>query len=158
MKPRLQFALLCVAYIGCAQAEIYKYVDADGHVTYSSTPRNGAKKLNLEPLPVMAPPARARNKASPADFPKVDGNMQKSRDSMRRKILGAEMTAEEKLLAEARQSLKNSEASPGMYRSKDGNVQRDAAKYEETIKTQRNEVMLHEKNIDALKSELANLK
>ena len=79
-----------------AQAEIYKAVDADGHVTYSSTPIKGGKKIILEPLPTMVPPARARSSASPEDFPRVDGATQKGRDDTRRKILQDELSTEER--------------------------------------------------------------
>lgn len=149
--------LLCAGHIGWAQAEIYKYIDADGHVTYSSTPMRGSKKLNLEPLTTSSSPASARNNASPSDFPRVDSQTQKSRDSTRRKILGDELAIEEKLLTEASQNLKDGEENPEVYRGKDGKTYR-TTKYVEKISDLRKEVTLHEKNIDALKSELANLK
>jgi hypothetical protein len=164
MKPRYLFVLLCAGYIGCAQAEIYKYVDADGHVTYSSTPMKGAKKLNLEALPSLPSPspsttrARSSETNTPADFPRVDSNTQKNRDDTRRKILGDELAAEEKLLAEARQNLIDGEGNPETYRGKDGKIYRNVARYDEKIKNLQDEVKLHEKNIDALKTEIANLK
>lgn len=141
-----------------AQAEIYKAVDADGHVTYSSTPIKGGKKIILEPLPTMVPPARAPSAASPENFPKVDGETQKGRDDMRRKILQDELSTEEKLLEEARQNLKEGEENPEVYRGKDGKTYRNVAKYEEKIKTLKDQVELHSKNIEALKTELSKLK
>ena len=150
MKPRCLFVLLCMAHTGWAQAEIYKQIDADGHVTYSSTPMKGSKKLDLEspntsPSPATPPPVRARNSdASPSDFPRVDSHTQKSRDGTRRKILEDELAAEEKLLAEARQNLKD-----GM-----GTLET----HPKQIKPLQEQVSLHEKNVEALKSELANLK
>ena len=145
MKPRYLFILLCAGNIGWAQAEIYKHIDADGHVTYSSAPMKGSKKLDLEPMNISSPPARARNsEASPPDFPRVDSNTQKSRDGTRRNILEDELAAEEKLLADARRNLKEN----------DENAEVPAGK----IKTLQEQVSLHKKNVDALKSELANLK
>ena len=145
MKPRYLFILLCAGNIGWAQAEIYKHIDADGHVTYSSAPMKGSKKLDLEPMNISSPPARARNsEASPSDFPRVDSNTQKSRDGTRRNILEDELAAEEKLLADARRNL----------RENDENAEVPAGK----IKTLEEQVSLHKKNVDALKSELANLK
>lgn len=138
-----------------AQAEIYKAVDADGHVTYSSTPIKGGKKIILEPLPTMVPPARV---SSPEDFPKVDGATQRSRDDARRKILQDELNAEERLLEEARQNLKEGEANPEVYRGQDGKTYRNVAKYEEKIKTLQEQVDLHSKNVEALKIELSKLK
>lgn len=148
MKCRLLFTLLCAGWAGFAQAEIYKYVDADGHVTYSSMPRKGAKKLNLDPRPApSAPSARGavRNEAGPADFPKVDGSTQRSRDDTRRKILENEMATEEKLLQEARRNLKDEQA-------------RSADRADEKTRALREELTLHEKNIDALKTELGSIK
>src|SRR4030065_2655578 len=69
MKLGYLLAMLCICPL-LAQAEIYKAVDADGHVTYSSTPIKGGKKIILEPLPTMVPPARSRSAASPEGFPR----------------------------------------------------------------------------------------
>lgn len=152
MKPTCLFAIL-FAFPGLAHADIYKYTDEDGHVTYSSTPIKGAKKLKLDPLPTMAPPAKP---SSPADFPKVDSAKQKERDDMRRKILQDELEAEEKLLADAQYSVEN--ASPEVFRGKDGKTYRNVAKYEAKMKELNEQVELHRKNIEALKTELSRLK
>lgn len=152
MKPHYLFAMVC-AWPLLAQADIYKSVDADGHVTYSSTPIKGGKKIILEPLPTMVPPGKP---ASPADFPKVDAAKQKERDEARRKILQDEMKAEEKLLEESRQNL--TDASPEVFRGPDGKTYRNVAKYEEKTKLLAEQVELHQKNIEALKTELSKLK
>jgi len=136
-----------------AQAIIYKAVDTSGHVTYSSAPIKGGKKIILEPLPTMAPPGKA---TIPADFPKVDVAKQKERDEMRRKILQDELNSEEKLLEESQKSL--SEASPEVFRGTDGKTYRNVAKYEEKFKQLTEQVELHRKNIEALKTELTKLK
>jgi len=154
MKSRYLFVLLCLGCTGWARGEIYKSVDAEGHVTYSSTPSRGAKKLWLEPLPSPSQPlkdsssqsVRAHNKASPSDFPRVDSGTQKNRDSTRRKILSDELAAEEKLLAEARTNLKQGEAV------------RNETTSEGKLHALHEEVTLHEKNIVALKTELSNVK
>jgi len=138
-----------------AHAEIYKSIDADGHVTYSSTPLKGGKKIILEPLPTMMPPART---ASPEGFPKVDGTTQRNRDEARRKILQDELSMEEKLLEEARQKLKEGEENPEVFMGKDGKAYRNVAKYEEKIKALKDEVDLHIENVEALKIELSKFK
>jgi len=149
MKPRHLFMLLCMGCAGWTQAEIYKSVDDEGRVTYSSTPSKGAKKLGLEP----ASPShssreytqhspRARNNTSPSDFPKVDSNTQKSRDITRRKILADELDTEEKLLAEARMNLKQGESS----------------RIEGKLHALQEDVTLHEKNVTALKTELSHIR
>lgn len=147
---RYLLVLLCVCPM-FAQADIYKAVDADGHVTYSSTPIKGGKKLNLEPLPSMVP-----YKSRPGNFPKVNSETQKSRDEIRRKILRDELANEEKLLEEAKKNL--DEASPEVYSGANGKTYRNVAKYEEKIKPLQAEVNLHQKNIEALNSELSRLK
>ena len=79
MKLRHFFVLCCSAAFACtAQADIYKRVDEDGHVTYSSKPIKGGKKIHLEPLPTMAPP-------KPENFPRVNPETQVKRDDTRRK-------------------------------------------------------------------------
>jgi hypothetical protein len=146
MKSRCLLVLLYMCCTGWAQAEIYKSVDAEGHVTYSSTPSKGAKKLGLEPLLAPSHSERVRNNASPSNFPKVDSSTQKNRDSTRRKILADELATEEKLLAEARANQKQSEAS------------RNDAKSEGKLHSLQEEVTLHEKNVSALKTELSNVR
>lgn len=141
-----------------AHAEIYKYIDADGHVTYSSTPIKGGKKIVLEPLPTMVPPAHVPAASSPGGFPKVDGATQKSRDDTRRKILQDELSVEEKLLEEARLNLKQGEENPEVFVGKDGKTYRNMAKYDEKISMLKDQVDLHSKNIEALKIELSKLK
>jgi hypothetical protein len=152
MKPYL-FVLLCACPM-LAQADIYKAVDADGHVTYSSTPIEGGKKIILEPLPTMMPANKSR---SPGNFPKVDGATQKGRDDARFTILQNELTNEEKLLEEAKNNLKEAEENPEVFK-KDGKTFRNVAKYDEKIKPLQAEVELHQKNIDALKTELSKVK
>jgi hypothetical protein len=132
MKSKWIFLLSALAAVS-AQAEIYKLVDSNGHVTYSSSPMKGAKKLDLGPLPTIpaVKPASGRG-ASPDNFPRVDGSTQRGRDYTRRRILLDELVAEEKLLAESRQQRKSAA---------------DDA-----------DIALHERNVDALKTELANLR
>lgn len=159
MKLRYLLAVLCVSPM-VAQAEIYKAIDADGHVTYSSSPIKGGKKIILEPLPTMLPPGgrSSRSETSPQDFPRVSGETQKGRDDTRRKILEDELATEQKLQAEARQKLQVVEDTPEVYRGKDGKTYRAVARYEENVKAAQEEVSLHEKNIEALKTELSKLK
>lgn len=146
---RYLFAVLCFSP-WLAQADIYKAVDAEGHVTYSSSPIKGGKKLNLEPLPTMKPAAPAS-----AGFPKVNEETQRARDETRRKILQDELDTEEKLLEEARQNLDN--ASPEVFVGQEGKTFRNVARFEEKIKPLQEQVDLHTRNIAALKTELSKL-
>lgn len=159
MKPRYLFVLLCATHTGWAQAEIYKHTDSEGHVTYSSTPTRGAKKLDLAPpLTASSPSLRTRAEAGPTDFPKVDNATQKNRDGARHKILLDELAAEEKLLAEARKGLKDAEENPEALPGKDGKARHDTVKHDEKIKVLQEQVTLHEKNVGALKVELSSRK
>ncbi|MBZ0104131.1 MAG: DUF4124 domain-containing protein [Sulfuricella denitrificans] len=126
----LQGAAVAFAFLAStnAQSEIYKHVDPQGRVTYSNVPMKGAIRLNLDPLTTVPAPRRSVSTPSPAGFPRIDNDTQKKRDDTRRKILEEELSAEEQLLAEAAKG------------------------------KSRDEIELHEKNIAALKKELANLK
>jgi hypothetical protein len=158
MKQHYLLVFLCAGYINWAQAEIYKKVDADGHVTYSSTPTKGSKKLDLGPLTITPSPARARNNATPSDFLKVDSDTQKNRDNLRHKILEDELSTEQKLVEEARQNLISGKENSAILKEKEGMSYRNEAKYEENIKDLQWQVTLHEKNVEALKTELLKLK
>ena len=127
---RFVIAILGMAALA-SHAEIYKSVDADGHVTYSNIPTKGAKRLNVEPLTTLPRPAQ--------DF-KVDDRTQKRRDETRYRILKEELDAEQGRLE---QSKKASAAGGGD---------------EATAQRYRSDVILHEKNIEALKKEISNLK
>ena len=126
MKLRHLFALSCsAAFAISAHAEIYKQVDEAGHVTYSSTPIKGGKKLHLEPLPTMQPP----NTRNTEGFPRVNSETQTRRDDTRRKILEDELSTEKKALEEARLKLKEGQDNPEVYKTASGQTFRNVAKY-----------------------------
>ncbi len=91
----------------------------------------------------------ARSAPSPSSFPKVDATTQKGRDDVRRKVLNEELVAEQKLLEEARAAYSNGAPPPTV---EEQNVPQ---KYAERVTRLRQTVSLHEKNIEALKKELA---
>jgi Domain of unknown function (DUF4124) len=154
MKLRYLFVLCCSTLLAInAHADIYKRVDEDGRVTYSSTPIKGGKKLHLEPLPTMEPLPKTRN----SEF-RVDSATQNRRDDKRRKILEDELATEQQALDQARANLKEGQDSPEVYRNASGQTFRNVAKYDEKVKALQDEVDLHEKNVEALKTELSNLK
>lgn len=121
------FILLMCGVMSWAQADIYKRVDGNS-VTYSSEPLKGGQKIILGPLPAMhAPAATHPTSTTPNDFPRVDANTQRNRDQTRLQILKDELTTEERALSDAR-------------------------KIEAT-----DQVRLHTKNVDALKTEISKL-
>lgn len=133
---------LCLT-LPLARADIYKYVDAQGRVTYSNTPIPGGKKVELEPLNTITLP-----KPQPLPGTGQEGNS-------RVQQLKAELAAEEKRLAEAQQALKEGEEKPEVYRGPGGKTFRNVAKYDEKIRVLKEQVALHEKNVEVLKRELA---
>lgn len=135
-----------------ASAEIYKHVDKEGRITYSNTPMNGAKKLYLDLSPSQPKP----KVATPDGFPKVARKVQKQRDLKRHEILGEELAAEEKLLSDARQVLKQGESNPEILKIRSTQSRHNVVNYEEQMKKLREQVLLHENNIVALKRELVN--
>jgi len=158
----LPLSILCsaLACSGIAHAEIYKHVDKDGRVTYSSEPVKGARKLQLEPLnTVPAPKARSKSgEESSTGFPRVDKATQNQRDDRRRNILEDELASEHQALAAAREKLKVAQDTPEVYRTQSGQIFRNVAQYEENVRLAQEAVQAHEDNIKALQTELANLK
>ena len=132
-----------------AYAEIYKQVDENGRVTYSNQPMKGAKKVDLPEISTV--PGQKSQTASPATFPKVDGKTQKDRDDVRKRILEDELKAEEKSLAEAQAALTEGEA------TRNGN-ERNYQKYLDRVQGLRETVSQHQKNVDAIRRELAVLR
>lgn len=160
MKRRLSGILLLAAVIGYAHAQndVYLCVDKNGVKEYKNTgATKGCKKVDLPPLTIAAPVKRAapapaaKPGAAPADFPKVDGATQKTRDNDRRQILLDEMNREEQRLADLRKEYNNGEP------ERQGN-ERNYAKYQERVASLKESMERSEKNIEALKRELGTLK
>jgi hypothetical protein len=95
---------------------------------------------------------RSSKAPTPAGFPKVDADTQKGRDDVRRKVLSDELAAEEKLLAETR--VLYADGAPAPLPEE----RMDAEKYRVRIARLRQTVSVHEKNIEALRKELAAIK
>jgi hypothetical protein len=145
-------------FAASGQATLCKYVDERGQVTYSDAPVKGATKASCfesPPVPPPPPPQRATAPgATPAPsggLPNVDPATQKKRDESRRKILESELATEEQALAGARKALADGEA----VRYGD---ERNYQRYLDRIQGLKERVAQHERNVAALKQELANLK
>jgi hypothetical protein len=89
---------------------------------------------------------------TPAGFPRVDPETQKGRDGVRRKVLADELATEEKLLAETRVAYADGAPAPLPEE------RADAEKYRTRISRLRQSMTVHERNIEALKKELATVK
>jgi hypothetical protein len=170
MRQTLFRSLACVVLTlsaSFAQAQLCKYVDEHGNVTYSDAAVKGAKKSScFDPPPVPPPPppqpARATGSATvppggaalPAPkggLPNVDPTTQRKRDDSRRKILEEELVVEERALGDARKALNEGEA----VRLGD---ERNYQRYLDRIQGLKDRVAQHERNVTALKQELSNLR
>lgn len=152
--------VLCLAVTASvAKADIYKYVDENGRITYSNVPIKGANKLDLGVYNSIPAPRhkgggtsssaapRASVNPGPADFPSVDIGTQRKRDSTRRGILDNELAGEEKLLADAHRAYDDGQAA---------RAGEDAAQRQARLGKLREAVSNHEANIQAIKKELRN--
>jgi hypothetical protein len=130
-----------------------------GTALYKCTQRSGFQAFFDVPEAAGDAPPAARSSPStttrsatvptPSTFPKVDAGTQKSRDDLRRRVLVDELASEEKLLAEAKTALGDG-APPPLPEER-----ASAQKYADRIARLRQAVQLHERNVDALKRELA---
>jgi hypothetical protein len=155
---RCAFALAwCFAAIFAAgahaQQPVCKYIDGAGNIVFSNLPpEKGYRKISCMGAEEAAPPRKGassgKSTPTPAGFPKVDAETQRTRDDMRRKVLTDELSAEEKALAEARKDYNSGAPTPLPEE------QSNAAKYQERIARLRQSVQLHERNVEALKKEL----
>lgn len=165
-----------------ARADIYKCIDATGHITYSNVATKGCTKMNLAPvstIPSAAPAVPAARTSTPASFPRVDAGAQKARDEERRRILEQELAAEQKSLDEAKRALAEQEATilpeerlaPQQRCTPvalpDGKTGQSCApvggginnaKVLERRQPYQDKAALHERNVEAIRKELQNLR
>jgi hypothetical protein len=139
----------CVNKPVVVEGSTYKCYTQSGAYSYfnvpDAEPRSSEPVARRVPQPAGSAPAAA---APQTTLPRVDAATQRSREDMRRKVLGDELAAEEKLLADARAAFGN--GAPAPLAEEKG----DADKYRARIARLRQAVELHERNIEALKREL----
>lgn len=149
-------ALLVAAPARAQVTEIWKCKNANGHWTYTND-RNEAERqkceivtrqVNVAPAQ-KAPPPQTRN-ARPGDFPKESPADRASARERQREILEKELATEQAGLAKAKQTLAEQE----QIRNGD---ERNYARVLERLQPYKDSIETHEKNIEALKRELANL-
>ncbi|WP_323000878.1 DUF4124 domain-containing protein [Denitromonas sp.] len=160
----MKFALaLASALISpLALADVYKCVETDPvtgqkRVTYTNArDAKGCERLSRD-LPVSSVPGSVPSSKAPAatpapgGFPKVSPDDQRARDGERRKLLETELASEEAALEAARKAL--DEADAVRY----GN-ERNYQKKLDRLQPFQDAVAQHERNIEALKKELSNLR
>lgn len=158
---------LALAIGGAARAQgvIYKCTPPNGSTEYTDVYRGSyCKAMDLPGLAIPAPPKRqgaparagaaatpTAPVATPGDFPRVDGAEQRARDADRRAILEDELKNETQKLAELRKEFNGGEP------ERRGD-ERNYAKYQERVAALRDSISRSEKNVDALKREIANIR
>lgn len=155
MRTYLLTGLLALAP-ALAHADIFKCADKDGHITYSNVQSKGCSRLNLDPISTVPANKAAPKTPTPSTFPKVEENAQKARDNDRRKILEQELAAEKKSLEDAKKRLTEAEIALPEERIQHGGI--NQAKVQERTQPLRDQVQLHERNIEALQKEMSNLR
>ncbi|HYD82366.1 MAG TPA: DUF4124 domain-containing protein [Paucimonas sp.] len=160
MKRQLFMTILVFVAAGTASAqnEVYLCVGENGQREYKNTGvTKGCKKVDLPGITTIPAPARkpaavqTASVRSPSDFPKVDNGTQKARDNDRRQILMDEMKAEEQRLASLKKEYNNGEP------ERRGD-ERNFSKYQERVAAMKEDLDRTEKNIEALRREIGNLK
>ncbi|MEO7031018.1 MAG: DUF4124 domain-containing protein [Herbaspirillum sp.] len=144
-----------------AQGEVYLCVDGNGVKEYKNVgPTARCKKMDLPPLTIASPTKHASpiqtasartSSATPSDFPRVDSAIQQTRDNDRKQILLDELKREENKLTDLQKGYNNGEPVRGTD-------ERDSAKYQGRVNAMKDDVGRSEKNVQALKRELGNLK
>ena len=133
--------------------EIFKCRNESGQVTYTNDRRQAEKqKCELVTSQVnVAPPYRPGPSRSASSFPRETPTMSAAAKERQRQILERELKSEEQALAAAKQALAEQES----VRSGD---ERNYARVQERLQPFVDTVQNHEKNVQALQRELANLK
>lgn len=155
----LLVALLCSPLV---RADIFKCVDEAGHVTYTNNKPSGkgcntlARDQAVSSVPgsgrsVTVPAPSNGASSGGAGFPRVDSGTQKARDTDRRRILEEELAAEQRSLEGAQKQFAEQEA----VRYGD---ERNYQKVLDRLQPFKDKVQLHERNIEALKREIGNLR
>ncbi len=172
MHKQFTFIILTLSLLGLpflTYAAIYKHVDTNDRVTYSNVKIKGGKKLMIEPADTSfgtntgrdAESSPASKKATPSNFPKVNKNTQKQRDNSRKQILLSELASEKVALTNAKKAYAEGKAKPEVYRKRnaDGssNTFKNVPKFEAKIKKLQETVDSHQRNLDFLQKEIANI-
>lgn len=156
------FCALISAQSSAQSSEIFVCVGEDGQKVFQNTGNvKSCKRLDVQPiltLPAARVPAAKGNvqpaveqraSASPASFPRVDGDTQRSRDGDRRRILEDELKGEEERLAKLKVDYNNGEPERrgdernfALYRERTQRIQDDIARTENNVRALLRELSL----------------
>ena len=148
------------ALAGAQATEIYKCVDTTGRPLYTSDKRDTAgKKCALVSREVNVVPGQKPNTGKPTAsasrelgrFPRETPAQAATAKDRQREILQKELESEQTALAKAKQELSQ------QAEVRTGNEQ-NYARVEERLRPFKDNIETHEKNIEALRRELSNLR
>jgi chromosome segregation ATPase len=151
------------AIAGAQATEIYKCVDGTGRPLYTSDKRDISdkkyKKCALVSREINVVPGQKPNTGKPTAgasrelgrFPRETPAQAATAKGRQREILQKELTSEQTALTKAKQELSEQE------QVRTGNEQ-NYARVEERLRPFKDNIETHEKNIDALRRELSNLR
>jgi SpoVK/Ycf46/Vps4 family AAA+-type ATPase len=148
------------ALAGAQATEIYKCVDGTGRPLYTSDKRDIAgKKCALVSREVNVVPGQKPNTGKPTAgasrelgrFPRETPAQAATAKGRQREILQKELESEQSALAKAKQELSQ------QAEVRTGNEQ-NYARVEERLRPFKDNIETHEKNIEALRRELSNLR
>ncbi len=148
--PLLTAFLLLSMTAGSSMAStLYRCTDDSGVVLYTNqkTSKKGCTVLSHQASPAASggSTAGSRPKAAsnptPSDFPRVSNNEQRTRDGDRKAILDKELASEQQNMDKAKKALTDAGNQPA-----------------DKLQPLRDTLALHERNVEALKKELANLR
>ena len=159
-RSELLTSLTIALFCNSALADtLYKCQNADGRTTYTNQKTGKSCEIISQDKPVstFSNPQQKAKQPTPGDFPRVAGEQQKARDSDRRAILEQELASEQKNLDAAKKTLAEQEnLILPEERVAGGGIQQ--GKREERIKSHRDKVQLHERNLESIRREIGNLK
>lgn len=130
--------------------DLYK-CQTNGAMSYFSGPPSGNASSTTTRKPAAASSSSAPRAATPASFPRVDSNMQRERDDVRKRVLTEELATEVRMMVESEVAMKV--GSPPMP-----DESLTSPKYLDRQSRLRNTIDNHNRNIQALNKELERLK
>ncbi|MGZ8992997.1 MAG: DUF4124 domain-containing protein [Burkholderiaceae bacterium] len=162
-----------IGFVSCAllstgalaqSSDIFVCTDEQGQKVFQNTGNvKSCKRMDVQPI-LTVPASRVpqvrsggqvsveqRASVSPASFPRVDGETQRTRDSDRRRILEDELRAEEERLAKLKSEFNNGEP------ERRGD-ERNFALYKERTQRLHEDIARTENNVRALAREMSLLK
>ena len=148
--------------VSAQSSEIFVCVGENGEKQFTNTGNvKTCKRMDVQPIltvPASRVPAAKGNvqpaleqraSASPANFPRVDGDTQRSRDGDRRRILEDELKGEEERLAKLKSDYNNGEPERrgdernfALYRERTQRLQDDIARTENNVRALLRELSL----------------